>query len=234
MRANLKQFAMNEIHIRNFFPTYRGQRSSELGQDLFVLAATGSKSRGFFVEFGAMDGVLASNTLVLERDHHWQGIIAEPGRCFHHALGRNRSCIIDHRAVTGHTGDMVKFKQVDRQPGLSTLVEHIDSDMHAENRSTSPGDVYMVNTVSLVDLLEQHESPHHIDYISIDVEGGEVAVLENFDFDTYHVDLWTIEHNFQIHPRQRVFEIMTNNGFQRLMTDMSGYDDWYIHKDILS
>ena len=225
---------MNEIRIRNFFPTYRGRRSGELGQDVFVLAATASKSQGFFVEFGAMDGLLASNTLVLERDYNWQGIVAEPGRCFHDALSRNRSCKIDHRAVTGRSGDMVEFKQVDHQPGLSTLVTHINSDMHAENRSTSPGDVYSVDTVSLVDLLQQHGSPHHIDYISVDVEGGEVAVLENFDFDTYHVDLWTIEHNFQIHARERIFEIMTDNGFERVMTDMSAYDDWYIHKDLFS
>jgi len=225
---------MNEIQIRNFFPTYQGPRHGELGQDVFVLAATSSKSQGFFVEFGAMDGVFASNTWILERDHGWQGIVAEPGRCFHTALDQNRSCRIDHRAVTDRTGDLVEFKQVDQQPGLSTLIQHIDSDMHAENRTASPGDVYPVHTVSLADLLQQHGSPRHIDYISMDVEGGEVGVLENFDFAAYQVDLWTIEHNFYAPARERIFEIMSNNGFQRVMTDMSSYDDWYIHKDLIS
>jgi len=114
------------------------------------------------------------------------------------------------------------------------LIQHMDSDMHAESRTAIPGVVYPVDTVSLADLLQQHGSPRHIDYISMDVEGGEVAVLENFDFAAYRVDLWTIEHNFYAPARERIFEIMSDNGFQRVMTDMSSYDDWYIHKDLIS
>jgi FkbM family methyltransferase len=225
---------MNELDIRNFFATYSGPRSAELGQDIFVLALTQQKSQGYFVEFGAMDGCFASNTLMLEQQHSWRGIVAEPARRFHEALARNRQCRIDHRAVTGRTGDRLEFKEVPAAPGLSTLVEHINSDGHAQRRIKSDGDVYAVDTVTLNDLLTCHGAPQHIDYISVDTEGAEVSVLEAFDWTQWRVDAWTIEHNNQDKARNRIFEILSQQGYTRLMTDKSRYDDWYVRTELLN
>ena len=41
---------------------------SQLKQDLFVLLQTNFKTNGFFVEFGATNGVALSNTHLLEKD----------------------------------------------------------------------------------------------------------------------------------------------------------------------
>lgn len=219
---------MKELDIRNFFPTYTGPRSAELGQDVLVLAVTGEKQQGYFVEFGAMDGVFASNTVVLEQHYSWRGIVAEPARRFHRALTQNRRCSIDYRAVTGSSGSQLEFKEVPDAPGLSTLVQHINSDGHSQRRNNSGGDVYTVETVSLNDLLAQHNAPQYIDYISVDTEGAEVSVLEAFDWSRHQVRVWTIEHNHQTKARDRVLEIMTQQGYTRMLTDMSRYDDWYV------
>ena len=225
---------MNELDIRNFFATYSGPRSAELGQDIFVLALAQEKTQGYFVEFGAMDGLFASNTVILEQHHGWRGILAEPALRFHEDLARNRACHIDHRAVTGRTGDRLEFKEVASAPGLSTLIRHIDSDGHARRRMKSDGEVYAVETVSLNDLLRCYDAPQNIDYISVDVEGSEVSVLESFDWTLYQVNAWTIEHNNQSKARDRIFEILTRNGYTRLMTDKSRYDDWYVKNEILN
>jgi FkbM family methyltransferase len=225
---------MTELQIRNFFATYSGDRHAELGQDIFVLALTDSKTQGYFVEFGAMDGVYASNTLLLERQYSWQGIVAEPARRFHAALAENRHCCIDHRAVTGRSGDRLDFKEVPAHPGLSTLLEHINSDGHAQRRASSNGDVYQVDTVTLCDLLAHYHAPRYIDYISADVEGAEVSVLQAFDWDQYEVAAWSIEHNNQGRARDRVFEILSQQGYVRLLTDKSKYDDWYVKEKLLN
>ena len=72
----------------------RDKSKSQLGQDLFVLLETNFKKNGFFVEFGATNGVDLSNTYILEKQFNWQGILAEPAKVWNAELQRNRNCSI--------------------------------------------------------------------------------------------------------------------------------------------
>ncbi|MDR2214600.1 MAG: hypothetical protein LBE59_02025, partial [Nevskiaceae bacterium] len=74
---------------------YIDQFKSQNRQDLFALCENGFKRNGYFVEFGATDGVNGSNSYLLEKSFGWQGIVAEPARCWHAQLRANRSCAID-------------------------------------------------------------------------------------------------------------------------------------------
>lgn len=224
---------MTEQQIRQLMDTHNGPTSAEMKQDVFVLAVLGRESPGWFVEFGTMDGRYASNTYCLETHYGWQGVVAEPCRRFHTDLSRNRGCAIDHRAVAGESGRMVDFQEVASQPGLSTMVDFMNSDHHGHARKSGAGDQYVVMTVSLVDLLQDYHAPSLVDYISMDVEGGELAILQGFDFDRYRAKIWTIEHNYQDRARRSIQEIMDKNGYQRVLTDRSGYDDWYVDRSLL-
>lgn len=46
-------------------------------QDLFALWSSGCAQTGWFVEFGALNGIPVSNSFLLEQ-LGWQGIVAEP------------------------------------------------------------------------------------------------------------------------------------------------------------
>lgn len=62
---------------------------SQLLQDVFVLHELNFKEGGFFVEFGATNGVELSNSHLLEKEFHWQGILAEPARVWYDDLKKS-------------------------------------------------------------------------------------------------------------------------------------------------
>jgi FkbM family methyltransferase len=223
---------MNEQQLQQAMLTYQGPSYSEKRQDVMVCCALGQRQRGYFVEFGALDGKTASNSMLFERYYDWQGIVAEPNQRFHGEIASVRSCRIDHRAVYSCSGQGLEFKAVGQHQGLSTLTEYVDNDKYAVIRRNSPGEVYNVKTVSLMDLLTEHRAPRHIDYISMDTEGSELDILAAFDFSKFDVKIWTIEHNFTP-ARERIHDIMQQNNYRRVLSNMSSYDDWYIQRHLL-
>ena len=100
---------------RNLIAAFHSASKSQLGQDLFALAVAGSREPHYFVEFGATDGLSLSNTYLLEKELHWQGLIAEPAKFWHERLRANRSCNIDTRCVWTSSGKSIKF--LEAQPG---------------------------------------------------------------------------------------------------------------------
>lgn len=202
---------------------------ADLRQDILALAVHGFKLGGYFVEFGALDGVTGSNTYMLEQQYQWRGITAEAARVWHDQLRQNRNCITEIRAVSAHSGQQLTFKETDVQLGLSGLVDFFDHrEYHAARRASSAGTTYKVPTVSLNDLLAEHHAPVEIDYISMDTEGSELAILSTFDFSKYRVALWTIEHNYFESARNQIHSIMISNGYQRILPELSTIDDWYV------
>jgi FkbM family methyltransferase len=209
---------------------YVGNTYSQIQQDVFVLSALSKKRNGFFVEFGGLDGKHISNTYLLESEYDWQGIIAEPGRKFKDILKNNRKCSIDYRAVADKSGKELLFKETDIELGMSGLVEYLYDDHHAERRRNSTGNSYTVNTVSLNDLLIENNAPYYIDYVSIDTEGSELLILNNFDFSKYVISIFTIEHNHTLN-REKIQHLMEKNGYINVLPNRSKHDDWFILKD---
>src|SRR5437773_6149661 len=158
---------------------------SQFFQDMWVIKKTNQKRSGFFVEFGATDGIYLSNTCQLERDFDWAGILAEPDPSWHRSLIANRTARIDKRCVLDKSGLRIKFASA-KLPSLSSTVDTMFADLHADARREHT--VIEVETVSLNDLLFDHGAPSHIDYISVDTEGTEYKILNEFDFDKWMVD----------------------------------------------
>ena len=79
---------------------------------LWTLFLLDNKRNGYFVEFGACDGLLDSNTLLLEKSFGWKGILAEPNRAYRNKISENRESIIDRRAIWSRTKDYVEFAEV--------------------------------------------------------------------------------------------------------------------------
>jgi FkbM family methyltransferase len=197
---------------------------SQLRQDLFVLHELGWKRRGYFVEFGATNGVDLSNTYLLEKEYDWSGILAEPATLWHEELDKNRTAIIDKRCVWKKTGESLLFNET-KNAELSTIYDLSSSDYHAKERGN--GKKYWVETVSLTDLLDECKAPREIDYMSVDTEGSEFDILEGFDFRKYRVRVITCEHNYSP-ARLRLTQLLEKNGYCRKHESLSRFDDWWV------
>jgi len=197
--------------------------NSQLRQDLFALAANGFKEGGYFVEFGATNGVELNNSYLMERDFGWSGLLAEPARMWHNDLQRNRTCQIDTDCVWKESGARLSFTETPRgeNSGISDLVKR-----SRQLRGTS----YEVDTISLTDLLARHNAPEVIDYMSVDTEGSEFDILKAFDFSKYRFRTLTIEHNFAP-QRDDIYALLTSHGYRRILENISRFDDWYIGAD---
>jgi FkbM family methyltransferase len=208
----------------NAFP----KSKSQLQQDIFALIVSNFKSGGYFVEFGATDGITLSNTYSLEKNFGWNGILAEPARGWKSNLLRNRNAIIETRCVWSTTGNEILFNET-KVGELSTVDFLSLEDMHSENRKE--GQKYKVETVSLLDLLIFHRSPKHIDFLSIDTEGSEFEILNAFDFGSFTFGFICCEHNFTSN-REMVFNLLTSKDYIRVFSGYSKFDDWYIHSSV--
>ena len=216
-------------HCMTRFPHSKAQ----LLQDLYVTYKLGDKTDGYFVEFGATDGVFLSNTYYLEKHLHWQGVLAEPFPGWRDALRSNRTANIDYRCVWQESGRQLEFLAAHRFPELSSLKSFAGDDLHAEARLID-AETLAVETVSLNDLLAEHGAPGVIDYLSVDTEGSEFDILDAFDFEKYKIRVITVEHNFKTDAREAIRRLLESKGYTREFELFSKADDWYFHADRMS
>lgn len=201
------------------------QSASQIRQDVFALAANDFKREGFFVEFGATDGKTLSNTYLLETHFGWNGILAEPARSWHESLKTNRQAIIEKRCVWTSTGQNLQFSEASI-PELSSLTASETGAKSTGRRLKN----YLVETISLTDLLVQHSAPELVDFLSIDTEGSELDILLAHDFSKFNFRVIVCEHNYQSN-REKIHDLLRKKGYKRVLTEVSQFDDWYLYNE---
>jgi len=207
---------------------YAHLSKSQFFQDLWALWRSNFKKNGYFVEFGAVDGIRFSNSHILEKHFNWSGIVAEPNPEMWTALNKNRECYKSNSCVYSNSHHNVRFSLTER-PELSGVSSNAltNKDPHQEKRIQSLVREIEVETITLNDLLEEDKAPTDIDYISIDTEGSEYDILTNFDFLKYNVKLFTIEHN-RTENERLLDDLLLNKGYTREFSSMSLVDGFYV------
>ena len=198
---------------------------AQLGQDILAVLISHYQFNNYFVEFGATNGFDLSNTELLESQMGWTGLLAEPAEIWWADLDSNRTASIDHRCVWSVSGVDLNFTESKELSGVSELLVQRKNNDYIESGK--------VRSVALGDLLMEHKTPFQIGYLSIDTEGSEFNIIEKFDFSSYSFNLITIEHNYT-NQRRQIKKLLKNNGYIRVLVDLSKWDDWYVHSEIAS
>lgn len=204
--------------------TLMDHSKGQLDQDLWILLATNFQRNGIFAEIGGADGIAFSNTYLLEKKFDWRGVIVEPALIWQQELRINRNCEIDSRCCAAQSKSTIDFIETPSAM-LSTIEKYRYSDSHSHERIQ--GKRYTVKTVSLNDLFTQYFPENQIDYLSIDTEGSEYEILREFDFSRFSFRFASIEIAFDRNKGQRIYDLLSKNGYRRVLEDVSEFDDYY-------
>lgn len=219
------RFAGSDAQLAHLALGFIGKSKSQHFQDVWALMESGFKHGGTFVEVGAFNGVDISNTYMLEKSFGWTGLLAEPNPQHHANIRAHRAAELSTSCVHATTGQRMAF-WVTQSSGHSALAEVATLDQHAEKRQRDHQEIE-VETISLNDLLAQVRMPATIDFISMDTEGNEPAILSTFDFARWDVRLWCVEHNHHAAAEAEIDRIMLGNGYHRRYRGLSETDGWY-------
>jgi FkbM family methyltransferase len=157
---------------------------------------------GVFFDVGAYDGHTLSNTLFFERERGWTGVHCEPIPEVFAKLMINRPCAVNLNVAVAETnGEADFFRNTACSEMLSGLVDEYDP-RHArrvvianETQEEARTMVIKVPTRRM-DTICEEANIARINYLSIDVEGGEMSVIKSIDFDKVFVDVIGYEVNY--------------------------------------
>jgi FkbM family methyltransferase len=201
---------------------------SQLGQDLEVLNFYNNKEGGFFIEIGASDGIILSNTYLLETKYKWKGICCEPIPKNFKKLVQNRpNSICYSEAVYNDSGLSVTFDIANDGDMLSGISKNIDKYRSVVDANKT---IIDVQTISLLDVLDKANAPSFIEYMSLDTEGSEFEILKSFDFGRYIFGLIDVEHNYVEPRRTEIKNLLLSKGY--IYKGENRWDDMYKHSSL--
>lgn len=180
-----------------------------------------NKKNGKYIELGAIDGILYSNTKYFEDNHKWSGILIEPNKTQYSKLKVNRpNNKLFNNLVSNIKKEVVYKFFVDNYSGVSGIKSTLPSE-HLNTFFRSNSDISRKNSnseekiipIPLTEIIKQCNFKHY-DLLSLDVEGHELEVLLSWDF-SIPIDIILIEAlgGSQIEKSKQCHELLIKNGY---------------------
>jgi hypothetical protein len=180
----------HEHALLSIFDRYRLRFHAQSGQDRHVLRRLILRcGTGFFVEFGAGDGIKHSNTLFFARQLGWKGLLFEAEPNVSRRLHANRPDATVYQGAVCPTGQRSVAFGVSKRSGWSGAVRTYEPIRRARLPFAT---VLQVRCYDLAAELRQHRR-HVVDYMTIDTEGSELDILESFPWEEFSVRIVQVE-----------------------------------------
>jgi FkbM family methyltransferase len=142
-----------------------------------MLARCFPTAHGFYVDVGANDPEIDSVTRAFY-ERGWNGINIEPLASNFARLQENRPRDINLQLALGDKDGTITFYEIGRWHGYSTT----DAEIAAQHRRDGLQVIEHTTPLRrLASVLDEHARGKSIDFLSIDVEGGELSVLAGTD-----------------------------------------------------
>jgi hypothetical protein len=206
-RVKASPFAYNfYLLFRDFWSYlhYRRRGSfSQHGEDAFLNDFFKDKPAGFYVDIGCSHPFRISNSYALYR-RGWNGIAVDaiPSFAWLYRLWRPRDLFLN-------LGVMTYFELT---PSVLSSFDKAWVDGLLERGEASIFRSYNVDVLPLNTILDKHGGGRKIDFLSVDVEGLDLEILNSIDFDRYRPRVICVEFNDPA-TRDTLIALLSGNGY---------------------
>jgi len=205
---------------------------SQYGEDIEILRLLNSE-RGFYVEIGAHDGLLYSNTYLFEK-LGWTGILVEADPMTAEACRTNRPGSMVKNVALSSSDKSGKVATFYRVPGCTEysgfeIPPRSLALLAALGRSTEIEEVPVTCLTADELLRECGVQPDTIQFCTIDVEGTEFSILQGFTLAYWRPGLVLVENNKGF-PDLKILKEMRRNGYFWLRA--TGVNDWFVRHTV--
>ena len=177
-------FIVNQLEN---IPKYNFDNYSQFGQDAYVFDKLfNRKNFGVFVDVGGNEPIHSNNTYLFELNG-WSGIAIEPQDNLRKLwTGTRKSECLDY--VVGPEDKDISFVEGgEAEHGLAGVSRFNKvSDVHKKE---------IIKKQKRLDEILKENNINKVDFLSIDVEGYEMQVLNSIDFNTINIKVICIENN---------------------------------------
>jgi len=153
---------------------------SQYGEDDIIDKLLGYKSKGIYIDIGANRPKMMNNTYMFYKKG-WRGINIEPQTNLYKRFLKYRSDDINLNLGIGNSKEKNLEFYIFKEDELSTFSN--DAYKHYIKKGHEFDRVELVEIKSLSDVINEHINEiKEIDFMSIDVEGLEIDVLDSYDW----------------------------------------------------
>lgn len=220
--------SIKSLPVKSVVMKQNFKAGSQLMQDEIVIALTSKLrellpiSQGkdpFFIDLASNDAIQLSNTLLLE-ENGWKGLCIEPNPTYWYRLAHRKCEVVG--TFVGGKNDMkeVDVSLTNEEEG-GIVGEKMDN--HKVNKQTTEKRY----TISIRSLFSSFQVPKKIDYMSLDVEGAEGIVMEDFPFESYKISFLTVER-----PKLELQKLLKDNGYQFVIMLARWGETLWVHESV--
>jgi FkbM family methyltransferase len=231
------EFVMeNDLLVAKVPPAASLSSYSQYREDLVIDALFKHKPDGFYVDIGANDPDVLSNTKLFY-GRGWRGINVEPEPNLHAKLCAQRTRDINIKAGVGPKPGVMTFYRMSADT-LSSFNKRAALQAGLLYGATLLSEV-QIQVRTLTDILASHLKGMKIDLMSVDAEGYDLAVLESNDWSRFRPSVIIVEINvsgndivsfLQKQDYVLIFDNTTNGVF--VAKEFSATIDDHIKKDL--